>query len=315
MILPMNTFCSLVVAAVAAAGLSGQDAVKATLSPVTEVLSVGQTAEFVLRVEVLEDTELSATVLSGMQLEVVVGDAAPAMIGRALDGTVKVAAGTVVERRLAVDVPAPAEAGTGLTRVGVTWPGISGATTSLRIAPDQSGIDVETLDLEKTQVLLVTNFGSMTVGFLPDDAPNHSKNFIKLAKSGFYDGTRFHRVMRGFMIQGGCPNTKEGATGTPGTGNPGYTIDREVSDVRHNRGVLSMARGPDPNSAGSQFFVLHGAAPWLDGEYSAFGKLAAGEDTLDKIADVPVTASPTGEASVPTVAVHLHRAIVLPVAK
>jgi peptidyl-prolyl cis-trans isomerase B (cyclophilin B) len=156
----------------------------------------------------------------------------------------------------------------------------------------------------------------MTVGFRPDKAPNHVKNFVKLAKEGFYDGTKFHRVVKGFMIQGGCPNTREGAKGMPGTGNPGYSVNAEFNDIRHERGVLSMARSQDPNSAGSQFFVLHGTAPHLDNQYSAFGQLVSGLDTLDKIASVPVRQQPQGgETSAPVEPVHLHQAVVLPAFK
>ena len=122
------------------------------------------------------------------------------------------------------------------------------------------------------------------VEFWPDVAPNHVRNFLKLAQSGFYDGTAFHRVIKNFMIQGGCPNTKEGATGEPGTGDPGYRIPAEFNDVKHVRGILSMARSSDPNSAGCQFFVMHGEAPGLNGQYTAFGQLESGLETLDKIA-------------------------------
>ena len=135
-----------------------------------------------------------------------------------------------------------------------------------------------------------TNFGDIETEFFPEKAPGHVKNFVELAEKGFYDGTVFHRIIPGFMIQGGCPQ------GT-GTGGPGYTIDAEFNDTRHVRGVLSMARAQDPNSAGSQFFICHGDASSLDGDYTAFGKLTDGDDTLEKIATGATR--PGGENSSP----------------
>jgi peptidyl-prolyl cis-trans isomerase B (cyclophilin B) len=136
--------------------------------------------------------------------------------------------------------------------------------------------------------VIKTTVGEMVLEFWPDSAPNHVENFKKLAKQGFYDGTAFHRVIPGFMIQGGDPNTKdETKKSVWGQGSPGYTIKAEFNDRRHVRGVLSMARGPDPNSAGCQFFICHATAPHLDDQYTAFGKLIKGEDVLDKIATTP----------------------------
>ena len=119
----------------------------------------------------------------------------------------------------------------------------------------------------------------------PEIAPNTVANFISLVKKGFYDGLIFHRVINGFMIQGGCPDGN-------GTGGPGYSIKGEFSqngvanDLKHSEGVLSMARSTSPNSAGSQFFIMHKAAPHLDGAYAAFGKVVDGMDIVNKIADV-----------------------------
>ncbi len=126
--------------------------------------------------------------------------------------------------------------------------------------------------------------GSIKAELYPEIAPISSENFVKLVKQGFYDGLIFHRVIRGFMIQGGCPN------GT-GMGGPGWTIKGEFrkngvkNDLKHTRGVLSMARAMDPNSAGSQFFIMHQDAPHLDGQYAAFGKVIEGMDVVDGIAD------------------------------
>jgi peptidyl-prolyl cis-trans isomerase B (cyclophilin B) len=138
--------------------------------------------------------------------------------------------------------------------------------------------------------VMETSSGSMTLEFFPEKAPGHVKNFIDLAEKGFYDGTVFHRVIKGFMIQGGCPE------GT-GRGGPGYKIKAEFNDVHHAPGVLSMARTNDPDSAGSQFFICHGHASSLDGQYTAFGRVIAGMDTLDKIATAKT--QPGGEGSRP----------------
>jgi len=135
--------------------------------------------------------------------------------------------------------------------------------------------------------VISTDHGDMVIAFWPDVAPKTVENFKKLAKDGFYDGTAFHRVIKGFMIQGGCPNTKEGARGMPGTGGPGHNVKAEFNDRAHTRGVISMARSQSPDSAGSQFFVVHGDARFLDRQYTAFGKLIAGDDVLEKIATAP----------------------------
>jgi len=128
-----------------------------------------------------------------------------------------------------------------------------------------------------------TNEGEMVVQFWTDAAPNTIENFKKLARSGFYDGTIFHRIVKGFMIQGGDPNSKDpGKESRYGEGGPGYKIKAEFNDHSHQRGVLSMAREPDPDSAGSQFFICLGPVPRLDGEYTTFGKLIKGDDVLQK---------------------------------
>ena len=142
----------------------------------------------------------------------------------------------------------------------------------------------------KEVAVLKTSEGEMVVEFWPEVAPKTVENFKKLARQGFYDGTAFHRVIKGFMIQGGDPLTKdESKQSRWGTGDPGYKIDAEFSSRSHERGVLSMARSQDPNSAGSQFFICHGAPKFLDGQYTAFGKLIKGDDVLEKIATTPTT--------------------------
>ena len=140
-------------------------------------------------------------------------------------------------------------------------------------------------------VILHTNSGDLVIEFFPEDALNHVDNFINLTENGFYDRTVFHRVIKDFMIQGGDPKTKLEVSGDItqwGTGNPGYFIDAEFNDIKHNRGIVSMARSSDPNSAGSQFFIVHKDSNFLDGQYTVFGRLVTQEsfDTLDKIANL-----------------------------
>jgi dolichyl-diphosphooligosaccharide---protein glycosyltransferase len=131
-----------------------------------------------------------------------------------------------------------------------------------------------------------TNFGDIVVELNPEVAPNTVANFVKLADSEFYDGTLFHRIISTFVIQGGDPNTKDQPPGTWGTGGPGYTIDAEISNLKHTKYVVSMARGTDINSAGSQFFIMTGDAPFLDGKYTIFGKVIQGQEVVDKIASL-----------------------------
>lgn len=161
------------------------------------------------------------------------------------------------------------------------------------------------------RVRIETEAGNMTVEFFHDKAPGHAQNFLKLAAQGFYDGTRFHRVLAEFMIQGGDPNTKDGGKGPWGTGGPGYQIKAEFNDVHHEKGILSMARSQDPDSAGSQFFVVHGDAAFLDGQYTAFGRVIEGLETLDTIAEAPVEAGGGGERSKPVNPVQVIRMTVL----
>ncbi len=136
--------------------------------------------------------------------------------------------------------------------------------------------------------VIKTTEGEMVVEFWPDVAPKTVENFKTLARKGFYDGTCFHRVIKDFMIQGGDALTKDPTKEAQwGTGDPGYKIKAEFNSRSHTRGVLSMARSNDPDSAGSQFFICHGAPNFLDGKYTAFGKLIKGDDVLEKIATTP----------------------------
>jgi peptidyl-prolyl cis-trans isomerase B (cyclophilin B) len=139
------------------------------------------------------------------------------------------------------------------------------------------------------RAVIETKFGSIEVELLPDKAPGHVKNFLDLARKGFYDHSTFHRVIPGFMIQGGDPNTRDpkAPRGNHGTGGPGYTIKAEFNDVSHKRGVLSMARAADPDSAGCQFFICVKDSTFLDKQYTAFGRVVSGMDVADKIVGEP----------------------------
>ncbi len=134
--------------------------------------------------------------------------------------------------------------------------------------------------------VIKTTLGTIVLEFFEQDAPKHVANFKKLAGEGFYDGITFHRVIPGFMIQAGDPLTKDDDRSNDGTGGPGYTIDAEFNSRKHLRGTLSMARKPDPNSAGSQFFICLKPQPGLDGQYTIFGQVIDGMDVVDKIAKV-----------------------------
>jgi len=138
------------------------------------------------------------------------------------------------------------------------------------------------------RTIIKTKFGDIEVKFLPDVAPKHVENFIKLAKDGFYNGTIFHRVIPGFMIQGGDPNTKDSLKkDTYGQGGPGYSIKAEFSDMPHKRGTVSMARANDPDTAGSQFFIVVEDSRFLDNKYSVFGEVVKGIGVTDKIVNLP----------------------------
>ena len=142
-------------------------------------------------------------------------------------------------------------------------------------------------DAQNNEIAVIeTTLGNIELEFLEDKAPGHTKNFKDLANKGYYDGTTFHRVIPGFMIQGGDSNSKSEDRSTHGTGGPGYSIDAEFNDTPHDRGILSMARSQDPNSAGSQFFIVVKASHFLDNQYTAFGKVIKGMEVVDKIVNV-----------------------------
>lgn len=171
-------------------------------------------------------------------------------------------------------------------------------------APAAASGDVAVLD---------TSDGQIVISFWPDAAPKTVENFETLAKKGFYDGTAFHRIMKGFMVQGGDPLSKDPTQEASwGTGGPGYTIKAEFNNHSHQMGVISMARGGDPDSAGSQFFICDGDASFLDHQYTAFGQLIKGQDVLDKIANTPVGPNAQGEPSKPLERVTLNSVKIVP---
>lgn len=161
-------------------------------------------------------------------------------------------------------------------------------TTSAAPAPTAKAEENRPMEYYKDKVAeLHTSAGEIDIRFYPDAAPNHVKNFIDLAEKGFYNGTKFHRVIPGFMIQGGDPNTVSGSPYSWGTGGSGKNVAAEFNAIHHARGVVSMARAQDPNSASSQFFVCVADAGFLDGQYTAFGKVTKGMDVADKIVNAP----------------------------
>ncbi|MEW6715666.1 MAG: peptidylprolyl isomerase [Nitrospirota bacterium] len=137
--------------------------------------------------------------------------------------------------------------------------------------------------MSETKAVIETKFGNIELRFFPDVAPNHANNFIDLAKKGVYNGTTFHRVIPGFMIQGGDPNSKSEDRSKHGMGSAGYTIKAEFNEKSHKRGILSMARSADPDSAGSQFFICVSDSTFLDRQYTVFGEVVSGMDVVDKI--------------------------------
>src|SRR3989440_5327311 len=161
--------------------------------------------------------------------------------------------------------------------------------------------------------VIKTSEGEMVVQFWTDAAPNTIENFKKLARADFYNGTIFHRIVKGFMIQGGDPNSKDPAKESRyGAGGPGYKIKAEFNNHSHDRGVISMARGPDPDSAGSQFFICLAPVRRLDGQYTTFGKLIKGDEVLDKIGSTPIERNTQGEMSKPTKRVVIESVKIVP---
>ena len=165
--------------------------------------------------------------------------------------------------------------------------GMFGALQSFAQQSPKKFTEQEIKKMSETSAIIETKFGNITLKFFPDVAPGHVQNFVNLAKKGFYDGTTFHRVIPGFMIQGGDPNSKNPDKSTHGMGGPGYTIKAEFNNKPHKRGTLSMARSANPDSAGSQFFICVKDSPFLDRQYTVFGEVVSGMDVVDKIVSQP----------------------------
>jgi peptidyl-prolyl cis-trans isomerase B (cyclophilin B) len=165
----------------------------------------------------------------------------------------------------------------------------------------------------KEVAVIKTTHGELVLAFWPEVAPKTVENFKTLAKKGFYDGTCFHRIVQGFMVQGGDPLTKDpGQESRWGTGDPGYKLKAEFNEKPHVRGVISMARSQDPDSAGSQFFICLGDARFLDRQYTAFGQLIQGDDVLAKLGAVPTTRAGGGEKSRPATRVGVESVKIVP---
>ena len=187
------------------------------------------------------------------------------------------------------------------------------ASTLVAAAAAEEKKETSPMSTSNEVAVIKTNEGEMVVEFWTDAAPNTIENFKKLARQGFYDGTIFHRIVKGFMIQGGDPNSKDTAKESSyGQGGPGYEIKAEFNNHSHDRGVLSMARGPNPDSAGSQFFICLAPVRRLDGQYTTIGKLIKGGDVLEKIGNTPVERNTQGEMSKPTKRVVIESVKIVP---
>ncbi len=162
-----------------------------------------------------------------------------------------------------------------------------GCAPSEEMSSNEAGGEMSEAEKNELAVIEVQGFGEIRLRFFPDMAPRHVENLKKLARKGFYDGVTFHRIVPGFVIQGGDPNTKDANPDNDGTGGPGYTIEAEFNDTPHRRGILSMARKAGPDSAGSQFFIIVKDSPFLDGKYTAFGEVVSGMDVVDRIVSQP----------------------------
>ena len=185
--------------------------------------------------------------------------------------------------------------------------------SSALFAAEEKKEESKPMNASNEVAVIKTSEGEMVVQFWTDAAPKTIENFKKLAREGFYDGTIFHRIVKGFMIQGGDPNSKDPAKeNSYGEGGPGYKIKAEFNDHSHERGVISMARSSDPDSAGSQFFICLAPVQRLDHQYTTFGKLIKGVDVLEKIGDSPVTKNSMGEVSKPTKRVVIESIKIVP---
>jgi peptidyl-prolyl cis-trans isomerase B (cyclophilin B) len=189
------------------------------------------------------------------------------------------------------------------TETTASQPQTDSATTSA--APAAASEEKSMSDYQNKVAELHTTAGEIDIRFMPDVAPNHVKNFIDLANKGYYNGTKFHRIIPGFMIQGGDPNTVSGSPSSWGTGGSGSNVKAEFSSVSHKRGIVSMARAQDPDSASSQFFIVVADSTFLDRQYSVFGEVTKGMDVADKI-----VSAPRGAADRPNAPVSITKVVI-----
>jgi peptidyl-prolyl cis-trans isomerase B (cyclophilin B) len=300
---------SCVTAVCAAQEISG---VRLTLSAPSIVAAQGDMS-LRLQIQVTENCTVPSQLLSGANLTVRTdGQPHKPVVEAGKGGPVQLLAGTQIQRLLKFPVAlflTNPEIGEVVT-VAVGWKGLIGVDCTFKVAPSTKNIKLEELDLNKTEVMLVTNYGDIHLAFRHDKAPRHVENFVKLCLQGFYDKTKFHRVIKNFMIQGGCPFTKDDSLREKwGSGGAGYQLKLETSGLRHLRGTLSMARGDGNDTASSGFFIVHKDSAHLDGLYSAFGNVVKGMDTLDRIAHVRLGGATN---SAPVEPVVLQAAVVLP---
>ena len=164
---------------------------------------------------------------------------------------------------------------------------VGGAFAQVSQLTPQEFTQEEIEQMKNSAVLITTNESTILIEFYPEDAPNTVHNFLELVKRGHYDGTLFHRIIHGFMIQGGDPNTKNPDKSVWGQGGPGYNLKAEFNSRSHLRGIVSMARATDPDSAGSQFFIVTSDSTFLDKQYTVFGEVTEGMEVVDKIVNLP----------------------------
>ncbi len=207
------------------------------------------------------------------------------------------------ENKAATEAPEPgaetAQAADATDATDATEEAATEATDAAEAEPEQEMTDKPDSYYVDKIVELNTDAGVIAIRFFPDVAPNHVKNFIDLSESGFYNGTKFHRIMPGFVIQGGDPNSREGDPSTWGTGGSGKKLKAEFNSIHHKRGILSMARSADPDSASSQFFVCVADAGALDNQYTVFGEVSSGMDVVDKVVAGPRTGPRNDQAVEP----------------
>jgi peptidyl-prolyl cis-trans isomerase B (cyclophilin B) len=200
-----------------------------------------------------------------------------------------------------------------MSLVRMKFPLLLAVLLSAAVVTAQEKKETSPMSTSNEVAVIKTSEGDMVVQFWTDAAPNTIENFKKLARQGFYDGTTFHRIVKSFMIQGGDPNSKDPAKESAyGQGGPGYKVKAEFNNHSHDRGVISMARGPDPDSAGSQFFICLAPVRRLDGQYTTFGKLIKGDDVLEKIGETPVTNNGMGEVSKPSKRIVIESVKIVP---